>query len=67
MPCLMPVSDLSVAEDILDRLKRGRVITRSHIRSIGHIADKHGVHRTHREDYIHYLTRLVRAIKTGEK
>ena len=63
----MTVNELSVAEDVLDRLRSGRLITRSHIRSIGHLADKHGVHRTHREDYVHYLTRLIRAIKTGEK
>ena len=68
MPCqMMTVSDLQIAEDVLDRLQNGRLITRSNIRSIGQIADKHGVHRTNREDYIKYLQRLIRAIKTGEK
>lgn len=68
MPCPIPtMTDLEIAEEVLDRLKNGRLITRSHIRSIGHVADKHGVHRTNREDYIHYLTRLIHAIKTGEK
>ena len=63
----MTVSDLQIAEEMLDRLQNGRLITRSHIRTIGHVATKHGVHRTHREDYIKYLQRLIRAIKTGEK
>lgn len=64
---MMKGEEIEAVEQVIDRLRQGFIVTRFHIRTIGHLAEKYGVHRTTREDYINYLRRLLRAIERGEK